>query len=347
MRMQSGPNGVTTTRYVYGLGLIGEDTAGVYTTYHFDARGSTVALTDISANVTDTFCYGPYGELNNHTGSSTTPFQYNGQFGVQTDPNGLLYMRARYYNPAIRRFINQDVLFGNINPGISLNRFAYANGNPVSLMDPFGLCAEEGQTDAFGNPTTLQGWQQSWDNLAAGINAVKAWEQQANNWLYQQMPWLTYVTYGLNVANRTAQYSLMFVPAAGLALDALAGMEGAAAAAESTTTALQPMADAAFQTGTIRNIAGYEVAGNAGLVGNTYNVNLWGLYATENSQGPFALVNALNSEASAAGATQISITGNAVVNQSLLNISPGVAGRLGFQFQQINPTTILLQGAVH
>jgi hypothetical protein len=118
-------------------------------------------------------------------------------------------------------------------------------------------------------------------------------------------------------------------------------------AAEGGTAALQPMADAAFQTGTIRNVAGYELGGNAGLAGNTYNVNLWGLYATENAQGPFALVNALKGEASAAGASQISITGNAVVNQGLLNISPGVASRLGFQFQQINPTTILLQGAVH
>ena len=36
------------------------------------------------------------------------------------------------------------------------------------------------------------------------------------------------------------------------------------------------MADAAFQTGTIRNVAGYELGGNAGLAGDTYNVNLWG-----------------------------------------------------------------------
>jgi YD repeat-containing protein len=91
-RTVSGPTGVSTTYYVYGLGLIGEETAGVYTAYHFDPRGSTVALTDINANVTDSFSYGPYGELNNHTGFSTTPFQYNGQFGVQTDSNGLLYM---------------------------------------------------------------------------------------------------------------------------------------------------------------------------------------------------------------------------------------------------------------
>jgi RHS repeat-associated protein len=76
-------------------------------------------------------------------GTTDTPFKFNGRYGVQTDPNGLLYMRARYYNPAIRRFVNQDVLFGQINSGMSLNRFAFANGNLVSLMDPFGLCASD------------------------------------------------------------------------------------------------------------------------------------------------------------------------------------------------------------
>ena len=137
-RTVSGSSGASTTYYVYGLGLIGEESGGVFKTYHFDSRGSTVALTDISANVTDTFSYGPYGEPANHTGSSTTPFQYNGQFAVQTDPSGPLYMRARYYNPAIKRFINQDALFGTIDPGISLNRFGFANGDPVDGFDPTG-----------------------------------------------------------------------------------------------------------------------------------------------------------------------------------------------------------------
>jgi hypothetical protein len=48
-------------------------------------------------------------------------------------------MRARYYNPAIRRFVNQDTLFGSIDPGISLNRFAFVQANPVSGIDPLGL----------------------------------------------------------------------------------------------------------------------------------------------------------------------------------------------------------------
>ena len=48
-------------------------------------------------------------------------------------------MRARYYSPEIKRFINQDVIEGNITNSPSLNKYAYCQGNPVSLLDPFGL----------------------------------------------------------------------------------------------------------------------------------------------------------------------------------------------------------------
>lgn len=56
-----------------------------------------------------------------------------------TDANALYYMRARYYNVTIRRFINQDILTGEIKNSQSLNRYAYCQGNPVNYTDPFGL----------------------------------------------------------------------------------------------------------------------------------------------------------------------------------------------------------------
>ena len=48
-------------------------------------------------------------------------------------------MRSRYYNPDIKRFINQDVLIGSIGNSNSLNRYSYVEGNPISYTDPFGL----------------------------------------------------------------------------------------------------------------------------------------------------------------------------------------------------------------
>jgi len=55
-----------------------------------------------------------------------------------TDPNGLYYMRARYYNPEIKRFITQDILFGEINDSQSLNRYAYVENCPILRVDPLG-----------------------------------------------------------------------------------------------------------------------------------------------------------------------------------------------------------------
>ncbi len=131
-------NGVDT-KYVYGLGLIGEEKGGQFKTYHFDYRGSTVAITDANCNVTDTFKYDTYGKLNARTGSSEIIFGYNGRDGVVTDSNGLIYMRARYYSPDMHRFVNADILHGEISDSTSLNRYAYVNGNPVIYTDPTGL----------------------------------------------------------------------------------------------------------------------------------------------------------------------------------------------------------------
>ena len=78
------------------------------------------------------------GAITQRTGTQTdTPFLYNGAYGVVTDPNGLLQMQARYYNPNIRRFINADP------SGFSggMNFYAFAGGDPVSLIDPSGLGA--------------------------------------------------------------------------------------------------------------------------------------------------------------------------------------------------------------
>ena len=95
-------NGVTNY-YVYGVSLLYEvtetATATNTLTYHYDYRGSTIALSDGNGIITDRIEYSAYGLTTYRVGNTDTPFLFNGRYGVQTDPNGLFYMRARYYNP--------------------------------------------------------------------------------------------------------------------------------------------------------------------------------------------------------------------------------------------------------
>ena len=110
--METDEAGNPTAYYIYGLGLIGREDALGYKTYHYDLRGSTTLLTDDKGSITDRYTYGTYGDLQNRSGITRHPFLYNGRDGVMTDANGLYYMRARYYHPDLKRFLNRDIIRG-------------------------------------------------------------------------------------------------------------------------------------------------------------------------------------------------------------------------------------------
>ena len=127
--------------YVYGYGLVSQiDAANTAHYYHFDPTGSTLALTNAAGVVTDSYAYTPYGETTT-SGSTVNPFRYVGKLGVMDDGNGLHFMRARYYRADVGRFLSLDALKGAPNNPQTLNRYAYATGNPVMLVDPSGLCS--------------------------------------------------------------------------------------------------------------------------------------------------------------------------------------------------------------
>jgi RHS repeat-associated protein len=120
-------------RYVYGLDepLATIDAAGNIS-YHFtDAQGSVVALANASGQVTETHAYTAYGLAASTAG---TAFQFTGR-RVDTE-TGLYYYRARYYSPAIGRFLQTDP----IGTGGGINLYAYVSNDPVNNTDPFGLC---------------------------------------------------------------------------------------------------------------------------------------------------------------------------------------------------------------
>ena len=137
--METDDQGNVVRYYIYGLGLIGsQDTSGGYSLHHYNRRGDTIALTDLNGQVTDRMVYDPYGAVISRIGTTQTPYLFDGRDGVATDDNGLVHMRARYYNPQTGGFISQDTLLGSITHTKSLNRYAYAEGNPLIYVDPSG-----------------------------------------------------------------------------------------------------------------------------------------------------------------------------------------------------------------
>src|SRR5207248_9864865 len=95
------------------------------------------ALTDASGRVTDSYGYDEFGRLAQHQGSSTQPFAFAGQ--PRDAETGLSYLRARYYDPSIGRFVQRDPFAGRKSRPCTLNRYAYVCDNPINNTDPSGL----------------------------------------------------------------------------------------------------------------------------------------------------------------------------------------------------------------
>jgi RHS repeat-associated protein len=133
--------------------------------YHYDGLGSVIALTDSAGHLTENYAYDVYGRANT-TSSISNPYLFTGrQFDGET---GLYYYRARYYSPAIGRFLQTDP----VGYKDSTNLYAYVFNNPINFIDPMGLWKDE--------PDTFL------DNLWNGYYFGTGYGQEALDWWAQK-----------------------------------------------------------------------------------------------------------------------------------------------------------------
>ena len=128
-------------RHLSGLGLsrVEDISTGTSHAYHQDEQGSTAYVTDTTGETENLYSYDGFGNLLESKEGIQNRILYTGQQYDQE--TGQYYLRARYYNPVIGRFTQEDTYRGD-----GLNLYAYCGNNPVMYYDPSG----HGMIDSIG-----------------------------------------------------------------------------------------------------------------------------------------------------------------------------------------------------
>ncbi len=133
----------TGTSYHQGAGTEALNRAGKIYYYHKDEQLSTALITDEQGTIKNTYRYDAFGNTLASAEQIENRIRYTGQ---QYDGiTGQYYLRARYYNPAVGRFMQEDTYRGD-----GLNLYAYCANNPVTYYDPSGYAGTSSYVAADG-----------------------------------------------------------------------------------------------------------------------------------------------------------------------------------------------------
>ncbi len=99
--------------------------------YVYNGHGDVVAMVDSKGNIVNEYSYDPWGKITSETETVDNSIKYAGEY--YDEETGLIYLRNRYYDPSIGRFISEDPARDE------LNWYAYCGNNPVMFVDPWGL----------------------------------------------------------------------------------------------------------------------------------------------------------------------------------------------------------------
>lgn len=130
--------GQTVRRYSYYPGVdhpqaVLRQSDGAVFYYNTEQPGSVVALVDKNNQLANTYEYDPFGNVISQSEQVQQPLRFAGAY--LDGETGLYFMRARYYDPQLARFISEDP----VGVGGSDNLFAFVANDPVNGNDPLGL----------------------------------------------------------------------------------------------------------------------------------------------------------------------------------------------------------------
>ena len=125
----------------------GFDYNGTKYYYIFNVQGDVIGILNQAGQKIVSYTYDPWGKVLSVDGSEAStigqinPIRYRGYY-YDTE-TGFYYLQSRYYDPTTRRFLNSDILVGNVGSVGQNNLFQYCSNNPVNLADPTGYLVGE------------------------------------------------------------------------------------------------------------------------------------------------------------------------------------------------------------
>ncbi|CAM5795903.1 RHS repeat domain-containing protein [Brevibacillus borstelensis] len=120
--------------------------------YLYNSHGDVVKVVGENGEELNRYEYDTWGNLTAKTEGMSNPFTYSGE--ILDGETGFYYLRARYYDPTVGRFISEDTYKGQVDNPLSLNRYAYVHNNPLKYVDPTGHDVEIGGS-AINKPEDL------------------------------------------------------------------------------------------------------------------------------------------------------------------------------------------------
>ena len=157
-------NGVSTTYYRFNGARVAMRTVSTVYWLHGDHLGSVSLTTSITGTKVSEMRYYPFSEVRWQNGSTPTDRTFTGQLAEPSGLGSLMNYNAREYSPVLGRFISADSIVPRPDDPQSLNRFAYALGNPLKYTDPSGhacKCTNSGYV--CDNPTEQTIWDKYWE----------------------------------------------------------------------------------------------------------------------------------------------------------------------------------------
>jgi len=136
--------------------------------YLYNGHGDVVQMIDENGSIVNKYQYDEWGNILQQEEQVQNAFKYAGE--IQDEETGLYYLRSRYYDPSVGRFISKDTYEGQLTNPLSLNLYVYVENNPLIHVDPSGHYAQAGSGGVGGATPSSSKWVKAGNIVYRGVD---------------------------------------------------------------------------------------------------------------------------------------------------------------------------------